>query len=154
MVQGIYLGGFKPARRGLAAGTYSPDQFRVFMRHAGWGPGQLEAECERGVWFPAAASPAAVLAGPASESASRADRGAKWFEIMRLMGGQYAALADAAQGTNIWELARREEEAEAARPEEEEAAEGPGAAGPGPAAGRPQGRAGPPPEDCKDGGCI
>ena len=77
MVPGVYLGGFRSARRGLSEGSYRPEQFRVFVRHAGWGPGQLEAECERGVWYPAAASPATILAGPTAHS----DREQKWYQV-------------------------------------------------------------------------
>lgn len=34
---------------------------RWYTNYAGWGAGQLEGECKRGVWFTAAASPALLL---------------------------------------------------------------------------------------------
>jgi hypothetical protein len=55
-------------------------------RYAGWGPGQLESECKRGVWFPAAASADMVLAGEHKG-------GDMWHAILRLMGGDYARLS-------------------------------------------------------------
>ena len=61
VVRGVHLGGFSAAKAGLAAGAYDACQFRVLTRYAGWGPGQLEDEGRRGVWFPAAASHHLVL---------------------------------------------------------------------------------------------
>ncbi len=33
-------------------------------RYSGWGPGQLDGECQRGVWFAVAASPEVILSDP------------------------------------------------------------------------------------------
>lgn len=61
---------------------------------AGWGPGQLEEEVRRGVWFPAAASSAFVLQQqPPGQPAAGVE--AMWHQILQLMGGEYAELSAA-----------------------------------------------------------
>jgi putative transcriptional regulator len=93
LLPGVRLGGFESVRRALAEGRASPDEVKILTRYAGWGPGQLEAEVARGVWHVAAAAPGAVLA-PAAPG-----RGADmWHAVLRLMGGDYAALSEAARG--------------------------------------------------------
>ncbi|KAL4855729.1 hypothetical protein ACK3TF_003809 [Chlorella vulgaris] len=89
IIPGVYLGGFEDAKRGVAEGRFEPEQFKILTRYAGWGPGQLEAECARGVWLPVSASNHAVLQS-AKKSASVADM---WHRIARLAGGDLAALS-------------------------------------------------------------
>ncbi|GAB4822247.1 hypothetical protein N2152v2_009293 [Parachlorella kessleri] len=112
--KGVFVGGFPAARRGLASGKYTPDQFKVLTRYAGWGRGQLEEECRRGVWFPAAASSAFVLQHLSMPSRTQRAQKAKqrgqreginlggtltesgvamWHQIMELLGGDYAKLS-------------------------------------------------------------
>ena len=73
------------------------------------------------------------------------------------MGGQYGALADAAEGSyraDIMGAALQGEPEGPARPEE---ADEEGKEGRRQGSGGPEGRGrrgDPPPEDCKDGGCI
>ena len=78
---------------------------------AGWGPGQLEEEVRRGVWFPAAASSSFILqhheppaaaagaeggAAPPGGSSDLAPGGERmWHEILNLMGGEYSDLSAA-----------------------------------------------------------
>lgn len=60
---------------------------RWFTRYAGWAPGQLQLECESGVWLVAAAGRGVVLA-------SGKETGEEfWHKVLTLMGGDYAALS-------------------------------------------------------------
>jgi putative transcriptional regulator len=56
---------FDLLRRLLA--EHGPTPFRVFVGYAGWGPGQLDGEIERGDWHVRRADPALVL-DPAPEA--------------------------------------------------------------------------------------
>lgn len=60
---------------------------RWFNRYAGWGPGQLEAECLSGVWFPAAAGSSVIL------NSQNLTGKEMWHTILDMMGGDYAALS-------------------------------------------------------------
>jgi putative transcriptional regulator len=57
---------------------------RAFVGHAGWGPGQLDGELERGDWI---LEPATV------EDAFSADPEALWPEVLTRKGGSYALIA-------------------------------------------------------------
>jgi putative transcriptional regulator len=57
---------------------------RGFVGHAGWGPGQLDAELERGDWIP---EPARL------EDAFCAEPAALWSAVLARKGGQYALVA-------------------------------------------------------------
>ena len=43
------------------AGELDPSRFKLLTRYSGWGPGQLQRECQAGVWLTAAASSSFVL---------------------------------------------------------------------------------------------
>lgn len=47
----LHLGQDAEALRGMIREGMGPDQMRAFVGHAGWAPGQLEHEIERGDWF-------------------------------------------------------------------------------------------------------
>lgn len=57
---------------------------RVFLGHAGWGPGQLEAEMETDSWIVEPARPEDVFT-PSPEDL--------WGDILRRKGGRYATIA-------------------------------------------------------------
>ena len=57
---------------------------RVFAGYAGWGPGQLDAELERGDWF-------TDPAGHADAFATDPER--LWTDVLARKGGSYALLA-------------------------------------------------------------
>jgi putative transcriptional regulator len=57
---------------------------RVFAGHAGWGPGQLEAEMEEESW---------IVADPRHEDVFTSDPGELWATALRRKGGEYALLA-------------------------------------------------------------
>ncbi len=65
----------------LADGTR---RARVFAGHAGWGPGQLDAELEREDWFVAPAGIEDVFDPDADEL---------WRRVLARMGGHYALVA-------------------------------------------------------------
>ena len=57
---------------------------RAFAGHAGWGPGQLDAEVERGDW---------ILETARHEDAFATDPQALWPAVLTRKGGSYALLA-------------------------------------------------------------
>ncbi len=65
--QGVYLSASRDLLRQLLARAKPMEGLRIFMGHAGWGPGQLEAEIARGDWTMARAAPAAIFGNKSSE---------------------------------------------------------------------------------------
>jgi putative transcriptional regulator len=57
---------------------------RAFLGHAGWGPGQLDGEVERGDW---------ILEPAKHKDAFSADAPRLWSEVLTRKGGSYALLA-------------------------------------------------------------
>jgi putative transcriptional regulator len=57
---------------------------RAFVGHAGWGPGQLDAELERGDW---------ILEPAQSHDAFTSDPADLWQEVLTRKGGSYALVA-------------------------------------------------------------
>ncbi|HWC86921.1 MAG TPA: YqgE/AlgH family protein [Solirubrobacteraceae bacterium] len=57
---------------------------RAFVGHAGWGPGQLDGELERGDW---------IVESARSEDAFADDPKELWSEVLTRKGGSYALLA-------------------------------------------------------------
>ncbi|MGI8430342.1 MAG: YqgE/AlgH family protein [Solirubrobacteraceae bacterium] len=57
---------------------------RAFAGHAGWGPGQLDEELERGDWIPEPASGADAFCAQPSDL---------WSAVLTRKGGRYALLA-------------------------------------------------------------
>src|SRR4051794_9377760 len=57
---------------------------RAFLGYAGWGPGQLDDELERGDWIVVAAE---------EDDAFRPDADGLWGEVLARQGGEYALLA-------------------------------------------------------------
>eukprot|EP00898_Chlorokybus_atmophyticus_P003290 jgi/Chlat1/3962/Chrsp26S04207 len=92
VMDGIYMGGFEAAKEAVRTGVAKASDFRWFSRYAGWGPGQLESECQRGVWVVAACDKGSVLEDDLKRSKDL------WPEILQLMGGEYAAFAKKVDG--------------------------------------------------------
>lgn len=57
---------------------------RVYLGHAGWGPGQLEAELEDGSW---------IVEPATEEDLFSPDPGALWRRLLERKGPRYAAMA-------------------------------------------------------------
>ena len=57
---------------------------RAFVGHAGWGPGQLDSELERGDW---------ILEPARREDAFAGDPSELWPEVLTRKGGSYALIA-------------------------------------------------------------
>jgi putative transcriptional regulator len=57
---------------------------RAFLGHAGWGPGQLDGELERGDW---------ILEPARLEDAFSDDASGLWSDVLTRKGGSYALLA-------------------------------------------------------------
>jgi len=89
----VVLGEFEQAQHSAGVvteriGVVDPDgdadlvRARVFIGHAGWGPGQLEEELERDSWSVGELDPEDVFA-----------EGDLWAEVLGRRGGEYALLA-------------------------------------------------------------
>ncbi|KAL4424592.1 hypothetical protein ABPG77_009176 [Micractinium sp. CCAP 211/92] len=139
VIPGLYVGGFNEARRGLKEGRYSADQFMVLTRYAGWGAGQLEMECRRGVWVPVSASASAMLCHQA-----RGERqpDGLWHHIAKLVGGEMGQLSDEVRGIAYPEIEAAAKGSYApAEPEEDDgsgSSEGGGSGGGGAGGSGPQ----------------
>jgi putative transcriptional regulator len=57
---------------------------RAFVGHAGWGPGQLDGELERGDWILEPATPQDAFSGDPREL---------WSDVLTRKGGSYALIA-------------------------------------------------------------
>src|SRR4051812_3702666 len=57
---------------------------RAFLGYAGWGPGQLEDELDRGDW---------IVVPAEGEDAFREDGDGLWGDVLARQGGEYALLA-------------------------------------------------------------
>jgi len=57
---------------------------RAFLGHAGWGPGQLDSELERGDW---------ILEPARLGDAFSNDAAGLWSEVLTRKGGSYALIA-------------------------------------------------------------
>lgn len=62
VVPGLFLTASIEMLRDLA--SKPPRRFRLYLGHAGWGPGQLEAELRDGAWMPAPTSSAFLFDTP------------------------------------------------------------------------------------------
>jgi putative transcriptional regulator len=59
-------------------------QARAFVGHAGWGPGQLDAELERDDW---------ILESATLQDAFTGDAPELWSSVLTRKGGSYALVA-------------------------------------------------------------
>jgi putative transcriptional regulator len=73
--------GTGPSPEELTAGIRAG---RAFLGHAGWGPGQLDGEIERGDW---------ILEPATREDAFSAHARELWSEVLTRKGGSYALVA-------------------------------------------------------------
>ncbi len=73
--------GTGPTEEELTAGIRAG---RAFLGHAGWGPGQLDGELERGDW---------ILEPAKLEDAFSSEARALWSEVLTRKGGSYALVA-------------------------------------------------------------
>ncbi|GAX79744.1 hypothetical protein CEUSTIGMA_g7185.t1 [Chlamydomonas eustigma] len=94
VVKGVYMGGIEGARSKVVAGEATADDFRWYAGYAGWGPGQLQSECKRGVWFTAAGSPDLILQRPDGSKRDPSSGKDYWHQVLQLMGGDYKKLSD------------------------------------------------------------
>src|SRR5947209_9300141 len=73
--------GTGPSEEELTAGIRAG---RAFLGHAGWGPGQLDGELERGDW---------ILEPAKLEDAFSTEARLLWSEVLTRKGGSYALVA-------------------------------------------------------------
>jgi putative transcriptional regulator len=73
--------GTGPSEEQLAAGIRAG---RAFLGHAGWGPGQLDDELERGDW---------ILEPAKLEDAFSSEARRLWSDVLTRKGGSYALVA-------------------------------------------------------------
>lgn len=82
----MYWGGdFEIISAMLQSGRYDHNDFRFFLGYAGWAPGQLEGEIERGGW---------IVGRAMAEDVFDEDPERMWRRVLRRMGGDYALMAN------------------------------------------------------------
>jgi len=106
VLPGVYLGGYDSAVELVRGGEIVAKDFKFFARYCGWGPGQLERECARGVWYPVACSKQLALKQVIQLPKPL------WREVLELCGGDLQAASKKAYG----ELEEDEEEGDAQSP--------------------------------------
>jgi len=87
IMNGVYMGGTASIQESVRSGKSTPNDFRWFLRFAGWGPGQLESEVEAGVWYLASCSKKFVL-----KQCIQLPK-PLWNEVMEHMGPPYSDIA-------------------------------------------------------------
>ncbi len=89
VLPGVYLGGYESACElvQMDGSTCDAEEFKFFARYCGWGPGQLESECERGVWYPVSAAKELSLKQVIQLPKPL------WREVSELCGGELADMA-------------------------------------------------------------
>lgn len=92
VIPGVYMGGIKSMKESVQRGESKPDEFRWFVRYAGWGPGQLEREVAMGVWYLASSSKETILK-PCIKLPKPL-----WREILEYMGDPYVDISRRAYG--------------------------------------------------------
>ncbi|CAN0179599.1 unnamed protein product [Ascophyllum nodosum] len=86
--QGLYFAGeMESASRVVTDGPGSSFNFRFFVQFTLWGPGELEAEVERGLWRPAIASKMALLRVRDRKGPDVAKP--MWADLSQMAGGEY-----------------------------------------------------------------
>lgn len=92
VLPGVYLGGYESACELVGKGEVGAGNFKFFARYCGWAPGQLESECERGVWYPVACSKQLALK-PVIQLPKPL-----WREVLELCGGHLEEASKRAYG--------------------------------------------------------
>lgn len=87
MVPGIYTHGYEEVQARLDDGRIPPEDTMWFYQYSGWGPGQLENECEHGVWLPVATSTDLLI------DELKREKGTLWKDLMSLIDGALLLLA-------------------------------------------------------------
>jgi len=89
IVPGVYSGGLEQALHLVrtAPDKYKAEDWKFFTGYAGWGPGQLNAECTENVWWPIAASNQVALKSAVQLSKPL------WSEVLELCGGDFVDIA-------------------------------------------------------------
>lgn len=76
----VYVLTSRDSVEGLFGSDKRPGRFRAYAGHAGWGPGQLETEIERGDWLVLPARPDVVFSK---------EPGAVWERLMERSEGEW-----------------------------------------------------------------
>lgn len=89
VLKGLYTGAVGEVQAAIREGRCQPEQLHCYVNYAGWGPGQLQRECEAGVWLLAAANAPLVLSGSSYRGVEM------WHRVLDCMGGENAQLSQA-----------------------------------------------------------
>lgn len=92
IIPGVYMGGIKSMKSSVQIGESKPNDYRWFVRYAGWGPGQLEREVAVGVWYLASSSKDMILK-PCIKLPKPL-----WRETLEYMGDPYVDISRRAYG--------------------------------------------------------
>ena len=66
-IENVYLSGDRDLLRELLSRDKPMEGLRIYIGHAGWGPGQLEYEINQGAWTPQRASADAIFNGKSEQ---------------------------------------------------------------------------------------
>ena len=98
---GVFLGGYESACELVKTGEVEANDCKFFARYCGWGPGQLQSECERGVWYPVACSKQIALKQVIQLPKPL------WREVSELVGGDVGYESRKAYGEATEEDAKK-----------------------------------------------
>jgi putative transcriptional regulator len=104
----VYVSGSAATLRGLT-GEGNGALFRAYMGYAGWGPGQLENEVERGDWWVVPAEADAIFKQPSRSLWEKlVERSAgEWASLDRPIGASHVDGTAGAMGIDLLRLAPR-----------------------------------------------
>lgn len=90
---GVYIGGSEELMNEVRINRFDPAKALFVKGHAGWQPGQLTREINKGVWYVAAVSSDFLLryaGAPVRDDDNPHDL---WADILTCLGGKYADIA-------------------------------------------------------------
>jgi hypothetical protein len=92
VLPGIYTHGYVEVQSRIDDGRIPPEDTMWFYQYSGWGPGQLENECQHGVWLTVATSADLLIEELTHE------KGTLWKDLMSHIDGAMLLLVVANQG--------------------------------------------------------
>lgn len=90
---GVFIGGSHELMNEVRINRFNPSNALFVKGHAGWVPGQLSREIEKGVWYTASVSSDFILRYAGAPVTTEDNTNDLWADIMSCMGGKYADIA-------------------------------------------------------------
>ena len=93
LCNGVYIGGSEELMTQVRINNFDPDHALFLKGHAGWVPGQLTREIQKGVWYTASVSSDFILRYAGAPVTAEDDPNDLWKDILQCMGGKYGDIA-------------------------------------------------------------